>query len=133
MERHNGSSEERWSKKERREKRRTQKDGRQKDRTQGRKEGREKGHQETPLAVAEDEKAGSRRLFCFHSPRRASPRIACARKLDNSIDQRGILDAAFLCCTRELALLLEITVRIHLDYVDLFGRCDTKVYARVVS
>jgi len=57
MERHNGSSEERWSKEERR----------QKGRTQRRKKGREKGHQETPLAsqAEENEKAGSRRLFCF--------------------------------------------------------------------
>jgi len=66
MERHNGSSEERWSKKERRQKGRTQEDSK-KGRTQRRKKGREKGHQETPLAsqAEENEKAGSRRLFCF--------------------------------------------------------------------
>ena len=44
MERHNGSSEERWSKKERRQKGRTQEDSK-KGRTQSRTKGREKGHE----------------------------------------------------------------------------------------
>jgi len=50
MERHNGSSEERWQKEKRREKGRTQEDskkGRQEGRTQ---EDSKKSHQEAPLA-----------------------------------------------------------------------------------
>jgi len=49
MERHNGSSEERWQKEERREKGRTQEDSK-KSREEGRTEESEKSHQETPLA-----------------------------------------------------------------------------------
>jgi hypothetical protein len=87
--------------------------------------------------VEENEKAGEIAGF-FASMRKALSQsgaanvnagealsgISGAGQLDDSCNKRRVLESHLLCGPGELALLLQIAVRIRFDHIDLFARGD---------